>query len=304
MIKRAAISPGGPELSELVYGTWRILDDVAPPSVDELTARFETCMELGLTTLDTAEIYGEYQVEATLGAAFKARPELRDRFEIITKCGIDVPSAEKKQARVCHYNATADNLVRCAEKSLKLLHTDRLDILLVHRPDWLTSADETAEGLNRLLKEGKILHAGVSNYTPPQFALLNDRIEKPLVTNQVEISLLEMTALYDGTLSQCEQLRTRPMAWSPLGGGRLFDPDNPASARIRECMEKMRSRYDDAEDDALAFAWVMAHPSKPLAVIGTNRVERIRSTARAAEIILDRQDWYALWEAAKGESVP
>lgn len=304
MIHRASLSPDGPEVSQLVYGTWRILDDYAPASTHELTQRFEACIELGITTLDTAEIYGEYQVEEAIGKVFKAVPELRDRMEVVTKCGIDVPSNEKSRARVCHYNATAENIVRSAEKSLRLLHLDRIDLFLVHRPDWLTPADETASGLNRLIEEGKILRAGVSNYSAAQFELLDSRVEKPLVTNQVEISLLSMGAMDDGTLNQCERLRIRPMAWSPLGGGRLFDPENNAALRVRRCMEEMRERYGGATDDALAFAWVMALPSRPVGVIGTNKVERIRSTAPASEIELDRQDWYALWEAAKGESVP
>ncbi len=294
-----------PRLSDLSYGTWRLLDDdSSPPPAAELSARIELCLDLGITTIDTAEIYGGYRVEQTLGRALKSSPGLRDRVEIVSKCGIDVPSTEKGHARVNHYNATAENLVHCAEKSLSLLHTDHLDLFLVHRPDWLAPADETAEGLTRLLREGKILHAGVSNYSVPQFDLLDSRMETPLVTNQVELSLLAMAAIDDGTLNDCERRRIRPMAWSPLAGGRLFDPKNEAAARVRQCMEEIRPRYQDAADDTLAIAWVMAHPSRPVTVIGTNKPERIRSAAQAGSIKLDRQDWYALWQAARGHSVP
>jgi predicted oxidoreductase len=305
MISRAQLCPNGPEISEIVLGTWRLLDDYAPPSAHALVERIDACIDLGITTIDTAEIYGLYEVEEALGKVFAHEPTLRDKVEIISKCGIDVPSNEKADAKVCHYNATAENLSACTEKSLRLLNTDHLDILLVHRPDWFASADETAKGLTQLLDQGKIKHAGVSNYTADQFELLQDRMgDVPLVTNQVEINLLAMDTLYDGTLSQCERLHTRPMAWSPLGGGRLFDPSNPAGVRILKAMEAMRSRYNGANDDALAFAWVMAHPSRPIPVIGSNRIERITSTAKAGSIQMERQDWYALWEAAKGESVP
>lgn len=304
MVKQVPLSPNGPTVSDVIYGTWRLLADEPRPSVADLIARFEECLELGITTLDTAEIYGRYTVEAAIGEVFKARPDLRDRFQIITKCGIDVPSPEKGFARLPHYNASAENLVSCAEKSLRLLNTDRIDVLLVHRPDWLCRADDTAAGLNQLIAGGKILHAGVSNYTWHQFELLSSRVERPLVTNQVEASLLHMDALHDGTLAQCEQRGIRPMAWSPLGGGRLFDPENAAGVRVRHCMAAMRERYDGADDDALAFAWVMAHPSRPVAIIGTNRSERIRSQARASQMQMERQDWYALWEAAQGHSVP
>ena len=126
----------------------------------------------------------------------------------------------------------------------------------------------------------------------------------PLVTNQVEINLLAMDALYDGTLAQSERLCVRPMAWSPLGGGRLFDSANEAGARILKTMEAMRSKYNGVGDDALAFAWVMTHPSRPIPVIGTNRLERIQSAAKTGDIQIERHDWYPLWGAAKGESVP
>ena len=291
-------------LSDLIYGTWRILDEKIAPTPPELRARFELCLELGITTLDTAEIYGLYQVEEALGKIFAGEPGFRDRFQLVTKCGIDIPSPEKDFARVAHYNASADNLIRCAEKSLRLLNTDRLDLFLVHRPDWFASADETAGALSRLLAEGKVLQVGVSNYSQSQFALLNDRLGSRLFTNQVEFSLLNMNAMDDGTLAQCEQARIRPMAWSPLGGGKLFDSKDAAAVRVRECMAAIREHYDGADDDALAFAWVMAHPSRPHTILGTNQERRIRSQAKAAQLNMSRQDWYALWEAAKGHPVP
>ncbi|NOX99175.1 MAG: oxidoreductase [Verrucomicrobia bacterium] len=304
MTPQVLLSPKGPSVSEIVFGTWRLLDDDSRPSIKDTVERLELCLELGITTIDTAEIYGLYTVEAALGSAFKANPGLRDQFQIISKCGIDVPSEEKNSATLPHYNARADNLIRCTEKSLRLLNTDHLDILLVHRPDWLTSADNTGGGINQLMAEGKILHAGVSNYSPSQFDLLNDRLEQPLVTNQIEFSLLRTTPLDDGSLAQCELHHIHPMAWSPLGGGRLFDSSNDAATRIRKCMDGLRDKYDGADDGTLAFAWVMAHPSKPIAILGSNRLERIRSTARATKIKLEHQDWYALWEAAHGCPVP
>ena len=303
MTSQVPISPNGPNVSEIVFGTWRLLDEDPKTTIKDTLERLELCLELGITTIDTAEIYGLYTVEAALGKAFKEKPDMRDQFQIISKCGIDVPSDEKNAASLAHYNATAANLLYSAEKSLQLLNTDHLDILLVHRPDWLTSADDTANGLNQLIKDGKVLHAGVSNYSPQQFELLNDRVDHSLVTNQIEFSLLCTDPLDNGSLAQCELNRIRPMAWSPLGGGRLFDCNNEAAGRIRKCMNKLRDKYGGADDSALAFAWVMAHPSKPIPILGTNRLDRIRSTAQAAEIKLEHQDWYALWEAAHGYSV-
>ncbi len=296
------LSPRGPHLSSIVYGTWRLLDDT--PTAPSLAARFSACAAMGISSVDTAEIYGGYGVEAAIGAALRCEPALRESLQIITKAGIDVPSDEKHGARLPHYNATAKNLVGCAEKSLRLMGIDVIDLFLVHRPDWLTPAEETAAGLRELLGSGKVKHVGVSNYTFHQFATLDALMDGALVTNQVEFSPLVMGAMDDGTLLQCERLGIRPMAWSPLAGGRLFDAGDPAAVRVRAAFAAMRERYDGADDAALAFAWVMAHPARPVPVLGTNKLARVQSTAAAAAIAMERQDWYAVWEAAAGQSVP
>lgn len=303
-VNKVKLSCEGPEFSEICFGTWRILDEDPQPSPADVAKRLERCLELGMTTIDTAEIYGLFTVEEAVGKGLAESSDFRGAFEIVTKCGIDVPSDTKDSARLPHYNASAENIVACAEKSLSLLGVETIDLLLVHRPDWFTPAEETAKGLEKLLADGKILHAGVSNYTYHQFELLSSCMDHPLVTNQVEINLLAMDALYDGTLSQCEQHHIRPMAWSVLGGGQLFDAKNEAGKRIRKACDKIRDRYDGAGDDALATAWVMAHPSKPLAISGSNKLERIESQAQAASIDMDRQDWYELWSAAKGHPIP
>lgn len=305
MIPRQRIAPNGPEFSRVVYGTWRLLDGPeAAPSAQEVNRRLHCCVELGMTTIDTAEIYGGYDVEEALGAALALTPGLRDQLEIVTKAGIYVPTARHPERRTAHYNATGARLLKSLEKSLRLLRTDRVELLLVHRPDWLTAADDTAAGLNQLVRDGKIGSAGVSNYTAAQFALLNSRMERPLVTNQVEFHLLHMDPIIDGTLNQCEQLRIAPMAWSPLAGGRLFDRSIEASRRVQLAATTMADRYEGASLEMLAYAWILAHPSRPLPIVGTNRVDRMEAAARAARCVLDREDWYALWEAAQGRRVP
>jgi predicted oxidoreductase len=304
MIPRISLSPAGPDFSRLVYGTWRFLDDTATSHSADLLQRLHACLELGITTLDTAEIYGLYRVEEFIGQTLKLEPGLREKFEIVTKSGIYVPCGFHPNRKVAHYNTTAARIVKSAEKSLRLLGTDYIDLLLVHRPDWLTSADETAEGLNRLLKEGKIRNAGVSNYNVHQFDLLNSRMDQPLVTNQVEFSLLHMDPIYDGTADQCQKHRIRPMAWSPLAQGALMDITQPASARLHAKAQELSAKYGNATLDQLAYAWILAHPSQPLPIIGTNKLDRLTATAKAAEIQLEREDWYGLWEAAQGQSIP
>lgn len=303
-VSRSPIAPNGPEFSRLIYGTWRILDDAPTANTEHLVKRLHTCLDLGITTIDTAEIYGLYRVEEAIGAALKADPGLRSKLEIVTKCGIYVPCEFHPERKVAHYNVTAERIVKSAEKSLRLMGIDQIDLLLVHRPDWLTSADETAAGLNKLLKDGKIRSAGVSNYNVHQFDLLNSRMDQPLATNQIEFSLLCMDPIYDGTADQCQRLRIQPMAWSPLGGGRLMDPKNEAAARVHIKAAELAPKYHGATVDQLAYAWLLAHPSQPLPVIGTNKIERIIQTAQSAEIRLEREDWYALWEAAQGRQIP
>ena len=304
MIPRVFLASNSPAFSRLVYGTWRFLDDPATAHSDDLLKRLHACLELGITTLDTAEIYGLYRVEEFIGQTLKKEPGLREKFEIVTKSGIYVPCDFHPDRKVAHYNATAARIVKSAEKSLRLLGTDYLDLLLVHRPDWLTSADETAEGLNRLLKEGKIRSAGVSNYNVHQFDLLNSRMDQPLVTNQIEFSLLHMDPIYDGTTDQSQKLGFKPMAWSPLAKGALMSSENPAGARLQQKAAELSAKYGGATLDQLAYAWILAHPSQPLPIIGTNKLERLIATAKATDIQLEREDWYGLWEAAQGQSIP
>ena len=301
-MKRIKLAPRGPEFSRMVYGTWRMLD--TKPTAQEINRRLHTCLEIGITTLDTAEIYGLYEVEQVLGAALALTPGLRDKFEIITKAGIYVPCSYHPKRRTAHYNAAGPRLLKSVEKSLRFLGTDHVELFLVHRPDWLTRADDTAAGLNELLRTGKIRAAGVSNYGASQFDLLNARMEQPLVTNQIEFHLLHTEPINDGTLHQCEKLGVLPMAWSPLAGGRIFDPSNLAAARLAEAAKSMSSRYNGATLEQLAYAWILAHPSQPLPVIGTNKLERLQSAAQADAIVLEREDWYALWEAAQGRRIP
>ncbi len=155
-----------------------------------------------------------------------------------------------------------------------------------------------------MTQSGKIRSVGVSNYTLAQMELLCERLGRPPATNQVEFHLLHMEPMYDGTFAQCERLRIRPMAWSPLAGGRLFHADEPAGGKLAAAAAKIGPRYDMAGLAELALAWVLAHPAGPVAVVGTSRPARIRSAAKAARLQLDRQDWYALWEAAQGRRIP
>lgn len=298
------LAPGGPQISPIVYGTWRLLADPALATPQAIARRLQLCADLGVTTIDTAEIYGGYEVEERLGQALALAPQLKQRLQFITKFGIYVPNARHPERKTAFYDASAERIVKSTEKSLRLLGIDAVDVLLVHRPDWFTPAQETANGLEHIIASGKVKAVGVSNYTVTQFALLQSCLGQPLVTNQLEVSLLAMGALYDGTLDQCQQHKIRPMAWSPLGGGRLLAGVDEAAVRVAAACAAMSEKYGGASASTLLHAWVMAHPAGCVPVLGTNKEERLADVVAAAGIKMERQDWYALWQAAKGHKIP
>lgn len=221
MVQRITLAPQGPEFSRFVMGYWRLMDWNMSPL--QLASFIEEHIDLGVTTVDHADIYGGYLCEAAFGEALKLVPALRDRMEIVTKCGI--ATTAKPEHALGHYITDSAHIIKSAEQSLVNLATDRIDLLLIHRPDPLMDADEVAEAFLHLHQSGKVRHFGVSNFTPAQFALLQSRLPFTLATNQVEISPVHQPLLLDGTLDQLQQLRIRPMAWSCLGGGRLFNDE-------------------------------------------------------------------------------
>jgi predicted oxidoreductase len=285
-------------LSPIVAGLWRIVGWQL--SVQERVRWIEQALELGITSFDHADIYGDYQAEAQFGEALKAAPALRQRMQLITKCGIRLRSAQRPY-RINFYDTSAAYVRAQVEQSLRNLHTDQVDLVLIHRPDYLMDAAALADTFATLTSEGKVAHWGVSNHTTSQFALLHQH--HPLTTNQIELSPLEMGALDDGTLDQAQQLGLRPMIWSPLGGGRLFTGDGEQASRVRAEMTAIAERYGISLT-TLAFAWALRHPSCPHVITGTGRIDGLREAVAALDVKLDAEDWYAVWTASKGHSVP
>ncbi|XRD90892.1 aldo/keto reductase [Dyella nitratireducens] len=286
------------ELSPIVAGLWRIT--TWQLSVPERVRWIEQALEMGITSFDHADIYGDYRAEALFGEALHASPGLRDRMQLVTKCGIRLRSPQKPY-RITYYDTSAAYIRAEVEQSLRNLHTEQLDLVLIHRPDYLMDAAALAETFAALMREGKVARWGVSNHTTSQFALLHQHC--PLVTNQLELSPLQMGSLDDGTLDQAQQLGLRPMIWSPLAGGRLFTSDDEQAQRVRMEMSAIAARYGISLT-TLAFAWVLRHPSRPYPITGTGRIEGLRESVAALDVRLDAEDWYAIWTASKGHSVP
>ncbi|AXU97843.1 oxidoreductase [Erwinia persicina] len=298
MLQRAQIAPQGPLFSPLVMGYWRLMEWGMTPQ--QLVEFIEQHLECGISTVDHADIYGGYQCEAAFGQALRLQPSLRQRLELVTKCGI-ATTADPRHA-LGHYNTDAAHIIHSAENSLRYFHTDYLDLLLIHRPDPLMDADEVASAFLQLHQSGKVKHFGVSNFTPSQFSLLQSRLPFTLSTNQVEISPVHQPLLLDGTLDQCQQMRIRPMAWSCLAGGVMMTA--PEYQPLRNELLLIQQETGAESIEQLIYAWIMQLPSKPLPIIGSGKIGRVRAAAKAVNMTLTRQQWFRIRKAALGFDVP
>ncbi|MEM1287818.1 MAG: aldo/keto reductase [Pseudomonadota bacterium] len=297
-MQRVALSPTL-ELSRIVYGMWRLGDD-DDTSTSHIEAKVEACLDQGITTIDQADIYGGYTAEAMLGHVFGASPSLRDKIELITKCGIVAPVGRYESARVKYYDTSAKHITNAVEQSLSDMNTDRVDLLLIHRPDPFMDHEQTGRALDALVASGKVLHVGVSNFKLNDYTLLQSAMSRPLVTNQIEISALHYSPFLDGDIQWMQERKLPPMAWSPLAGGHLF---GTKGAPVRAVLDRLAAEQE-TDVTAAAVAWLLAHPAKIIPVMGTNSLGRIRSLSEATRVELSREDWFDVLTAAMGQEVP
>lgn len=288
--------------SDFIAGFWRI--DSWNMSPQQRLDLIEHYLELGVTSMDHADIYGVYRCEALFGEALALKPQLRQQMQLISKCGIKPEFNGYESRYVNHYDTSKNHIIKSVENSLNRLKTDYLDVLLIHRPDPLMNADEIAETFEQLHAQGKVRHFGVSNFTTNQFNLLQSRLHAPLITNQIELSPLAMQSLHDGVLDQCQQHRITPMAWSCLGGGELLSANTSQALRIRNTLHDVAQQVGTEHISQVIYAWVRMHPSCPAPIIGSGNRERITSAVNSANIHLDRQQWFSIWQAAMGHAVP
>jgi len=301
-VPQIPFSADGPVASRLALGMWRLAD--ARLNRDQIRALILEAAELGITTIDHADIYGIYTCQGLFGEAVGGDGALRDRLQLVTKCGIRLGPPAVTTQRVKYYDTSRANILASLDNSLKALRTDRVDVLLIHRSDPLLDPDEVAEAFVTLKKAGKVLHFGVSNFTISQFDLLASRLPFALVTNQLQFSVLQTAPLYDGTFDQCLRLRVLPMAWSPLAGGQLLKAEDERARRVRGALEEVGKEFGGASVEQVALAWILAHPAKIIPVLGTNNRERVRSSAAAASISLSREQWFLILEASAGMPAP
>ena len=290
---------GDLSLSRIVYGMWRLGDDT-DTSPAHIQAKIEACLEQGITSMDQADIYGGYEAEEILGTCLKAAPHLRDKIEIVTKCGIIAPAGRYAQARVKYYDTDRAHILSSVDHSLRLMGIERIDLLLIHRPDPFMDPAETGAALDELVKSGKVRAVGVSNFKPHDWSLLQSTMTAKLCTNQIEMSVLAHAPFTNGDLAFLQERGIVPMGWSPLAGGDIFNRTNVAlTSKLKEIAEASRT-----DISAVAVAWLLAHPAGIVPIMGTNQLARIGALSKALDVPMDRQTWFDIYTQATGKEVP
>ena len=288
----------GIAISPMAWGMWRLAEHGR--TVAEAARLIRTALDAGITLFDTADIYGFDgsngfgAAEALLGEVLAQEPALRGRMVLATKGGIMPPLP---------YDQSADYLQAAIDASLKRLRTDMIDLWQVHRPDILAHPQQVARTLDAAVTAGKIRSLGVSNFTQAQVAALNHFLDHKLVATQPEISPLQITCFENGELDQAMQLGLTPLAWSPLGGGRLLAPQSERDLNIAAALDANAAKHGISRSVA-AYSWLMAHPAGIVPIIGSQNPARIAEGAAAINVRWTRTDWYAVLVAARGERLP
>ena len=284
-------------LSRIVYGMWRLGDD-ENTSPEHVRAKIDASLDQGITSFDQADIYGGYEAEEILGNALSGSA-LRNKMEIVTKCDIIAPVGRYADARVKYYDTSRAHIMASVDHSLRLMGIDHIDLLLIHRPDPLMDHHETGAALDEVIASGKVRSVGVSNFRPYDWELLQSAMKNQLMTNQIELSVLAHDSFVNGDVAFHQRIGTPLMAWSPLAGGALFSGDHPD---VLNALSNVASQ-NNVDETAVAIAWLLAHPSRILPVLGTNSLERIKGMSAALDVKMDRQTWYEIYTAALGREV-
>lgn len=267
-------------------------------NMPQMIELMDCCLNNGITTFDHADIYGDYTTEASFGLALKESKIDRQKIQLISKCGIQMNLQNRSNA-IKHYDYTKPYIIWSVEQSLKNLQTNYLDLLLLHRPSPLMQADEIAEAIAILKKDGKILDFGVSNFTPLQTGFIETKTK--VSYNQIEFSLTHFEAMLNGSLDYMQTNKIIPMAWSPMGS--IFKKDDEKSDRIKKLATNLAVKYD-VPFDIILLAWIIKHPSNILPVCGTADKARITNLMKATSLKMDQDDWFKLWQESSGVEVP
>ena len=298
-MEKIYLSDSGPKVSPAVYGFWR-WEDTSASGAATMEKIVNLCLELGINTFDHADVYGGYECEELFGNIMNQRSFKREDIVLFTKCGVNIPHPNRPDIRIKHYDTSAAHILKSVENSLKKLKTDYIDIFLLDQLDPLSDLEETALALERLRTSGKIKNIGVANFSVFQHQLLTSYLRVPIVTNHIELSILNTTALDNGQIDYIKQRYMRPLAAAPLAGGRIENGTDELAVRVHYKLQEVGKKYG-ANVESVAVAWLIKLGALPL--IGTTNEQRIRNIVNAFSFDLDRQDWYEIYAASKGETL-
>lgn len=290
------LGQSGIEVTSMAWGMWRF----AGRDVSEATQLIHAVLDCGITLFDTADIYGFNgtggfgDAEALLGEVLANDKGLRSRMILASKGGIMLPRP---------YDSSASYLEQAIDATLARLGLDSIELWQIHRPDILTHPEEVARTLEQAVQSGKIQNIGVSNFTQSQISALNHFLDQPIVSTQPEISALRIDPMENGELDQAMVMDLTPLAWSPLAGGRIASPDDDRSHAVVKELDRIAETFGVSRA-ATAYSWIMAHPSRPIPIIGSQRTDRIADAMDAMTVRWSRQDWYAVLVAARGVPLP
>lgn len=294
-MEKIYLSDSGPKVSPAIYGFWRWdeLEQIEPATMEKIV---NLCLELGINTFDHADIYGGYQCEELFGTIIKQKSFKREEIVLFTKCGLLRPHKNRPDVRIPYYDTSAAHIQKSVENSLRNLRTDYIDIFLLDQLDPISNLEETALTLERLRSSGKVKNIGVANFSVFQHQLLASYLKIPIVTNHIELSLLNTTALENGQIDYTKQRFMRPIAAAPLAGGRIENGTDKKAVAIRNKLIEIGMKYN-ANEESLAVAWLIRLGALPL--IGTFNEQRIRNIVNAFEIEVEQQDWYDLYNTSR-----
>jgi predicted oxidoreductase len=295
-MEKIYLSDSGPKVSPAVYGFYRWNGNNV--NEEKMEKMMNLCLELDINTFDHGDTYGDYTCEEIFGNVFKRSGIKRESIVLFTKCGINVPHPSRPYYRVKHYDTSREHITNSLENSLRNLRTDYIDVFLLNQLDPLSNLEETALTLEKLKDSGKIKNVGVVNFSVFQHQLLSSYLQIPIVTNHIELNLLNTSAFDNGQIDYIKQKYMRPLATSPLAEGKIANSNEKIPLRIRGKLEEFAGKYN-SHFESVAIAWLVKLGALPL--IGTTDEQRIRNIAEAFKINLDRQDWYELYAVSRGE---
>ncbi|RTL59045.1 MAG: aldo/keto reductase [Sphingobacteriales bacterium] len=294
-MEKIYLSDSGPKVSPAIYGFYRWEGgDITETKMESI---INLCLELGINTFDHADIYGGYQCEELFGKIVHSKRIKREDLVLFTKCGVNLPHPSRPDIRVKYYDTSREHILKSIDNSLRKLRTDYIDVFLLNHLDPLSNLEEAAVTLQQLKDSGKVKNIGVVNFSVFQHQLLSSYLRTPIVTNHIELNLLNTTAFDNGQVDYIKQRYMRPLATAPLAEGRIAVGTDFLAERVRKKLEELSPKYD-ADIESIAVAWLIKLGALPL--IGTTNEQRIRNVAGALKINLDKQDWYDLYATSRG----